>query len=150
VACRSGPLPDPTAASGPIYGTWSAGPKPRGQAQPPVYTVAEIDVADQAAYSAFAQKTQATIKAAGGKITSIEGEPPKSRVVIQQWDSLEKFQAYRNSAAFKELLPVARSRQNSAPSSSRVCRNSAAADVDTIRLLIDKPMVAPKPTATAP
>ena len=129
---------------------WSAGPKPRAQAQPPVYTVAEIDVADQATYSAFAQKAQAAFKAAGGKITSIEGEPPKSRVVIQQWDSLEKFQASRNSAAFKELLPVARRHQNSAPSSSRVCRDIAAADVDTIRSLIDKPMVAPKPTATAP
>jgi uncharacterized protein (DUF1330 family) len=126
------------------------GTKAARPAQPPVYTVAEIDVADPAAYSAFAQKAQAAIKAAGGKITSIEGEPPKSRVVIQQWDSLEKFQAPRNSAAFKELLPVARRRQNSTPSSSRVCRDIAAADVDTIRSLIDKPAAAPKPTATCP
>ena len=42
----------------------------------------------------------------GGKITTIEGEPPKARVVIQQWDGLEKFQAYRDSAAFKDLLPI--------------------------------------------
>jgi hypothetical protein len=33
-------------------------------------------------------------------------DPPKPRVVIQQWDSLEKYQEYRNSAAFKELLPM--------------------------------------------
>lgn len=83
------------------------------QAQPPVYTVAEIDVTDQATYSTFAQKAQAAIKAAGGKIlaagsktTSIEGDPPKSRVVIQQWASLEQYKAYRNSAAFKEVLPL--------------------------------------------
>ncbi len=45
---------------------------------------------------------QAAIKAAGGKFlaaggktTTIEGEPPKARVVIQQWDSVEKIQAYR-------------------------------------------------------
>ena len=38
--------------------------------------------------------------------TTIEGEPPKSRVVIQQWDSLEKVQAYRDSTAFKDLLPL--------------------------------------------
>jgi uncharacterized protein (DUF1330 family) len=44
--------------------------------------------------------------AAGGKTTTIEGDPPKSRVVLQQWDSLEKIQAYRNSAAFKDLLPI--------------------------------------------
>ena len=36
----------------------------------------------------------------------IEGEPPKARVVIQQWDSVEKIQAYRDSAAFKDLLPL--------------------------------------------
>ena len=83
------------------------------QATPPVYSVAEIDVADQAAYSTYVPKAQAAIKAAGGKIlaaggkiTTVEGEPPKSRVVIQQWDSLGKFQAYRDSAAFKDLLPL--------------------------------------------
>ena len=75
------------------------------QAKPPVYSVTEIDIADQAAYATYVPKTQAAIKAAGG-ITAIEGEPPKPRVVIQQWDSLEKLQAYRNSAAFKDLLPI--------------------------------------------
>ncbi|HSR07100.1 MAG TPA: DUF1330 domain-containing protein [Bryobacteraceae bacterium] len=83
------------------------------QAKPPVYSVAEIDIVDQATYSTYVPKAQAAIKAAGGKIiaaggkiTTIEGEPPKPRVVIQQWDSLEKFQAYRDSVAFKELLPT--------------------------------------------
>ena len=83
------------------------------QAKAPVYSVAEIDIADQAAYSTYVPKAQAAIKAAGGKIlaaggkvTTIEGESPKSRVVIQQWDSLEKFQAYRDSAAFKDLIPI--------------------------------------------
>ena len=84
------------------------------QAKPPVYQVNEIDVLNPEAYSKdYVPKAQAAIKAAGGKFlaaggktTTIEGEPPKSRVVIQQWDSLEKIQAYRNSAAFKELLPL--------------------------------------------
>ena len=83
------------------------------QAKPPAYSVAEIDISDQAAYSTYVPKAQAAIKAAGGKIlaaggtiTAVEGQPPKSRVVIQQWDSLEKYQAYRNSAAFKDLLPI--------------------------------------------
>jgi uncharacterized protein (DUF1330 family) len=82
------------------------------QAKPPVYSVAEIDIADQAAYATYVPKAQAAIKAAGGKIlaaggvTTIEGEPPKPRAVIQQWDSLEKFQAYRGSVAFKDLLPI--------------------------------------------
>ena len=86
------------------------------QAKPPVYQVVEIDIdaANQEAYAKdYVPKAQAAIKAAGGKFlaaggktTTIEGEPPKSRVVIQQWDSLEKVQAYRDSAAFKDLLPI--------------------------------------------
>ena len=84
------------------------------QAKPPVYQVVEIDMSDSEAYlKDYVPKAQAAIKAAGGKFlaaggktTTIEGEPPKSRVVIQQWDSLEKVQAYRDSAAFKDLLPL--------------------------------------------
>jgi uncharacterized protein (DUF1330 family) len=83
------------------------------QAKPPVYSVSEVDIADQAAYLTYVPKAQGAIKAAGGKflaaggaITAVEGEPPKPRVVIQQWDSLEEYQAYRNSAAFKDLLPM--------------------------------------------
>jgi uncharacterized protein (DUF1330 family) len=84
------------------------------QAKPPVYQVTEIEVSNMDAYlKDYVPKAQAAIKAAGGKFlvaggktTAIEGEPPKSRISIQQWDSLEKVQAYRNSAAFKELLPL--------------------------------------------
>jgi uncharacterized protein (DUF1330 family) len=82
------------------------------QAKPPVYSVSEIDIVDQAAYSTYSPKAQAALKAAGGKIlaagksTTIEGEPPTPRVVILQWDSLEKLEAYRDSAAFKELVPL--------------------------------------------
>lgn len=84
------------------------------QAKSPVYQVVEIDVLNQDAYlKDYAPKAQAAIKAAGGKFlaaggktTTIEGEPPKSRVVIQQWDSLQQAQAYRNSAAVKDLLPL--------------------------------------------
>jgi uncharacterized protein (DUF1330 family) len=44
--------------------------------------------------------------AVGGKTTSLDGDPPKSRIVIQQWDSIDQIKAYRDSAAFKELLPL--------------------------------------------
>jgi uncharacterized protein (DUF1330 family) len=61
----------------------------------------------------FAPKGRAVIEAAGGKFlvaggktTTIEGEPPKSRITVQLWASMEQYQAYRNSAAFKELLPL--------------------------------------------
>jgi uncharacterized protein (DUF1330 family) len=86
----------------------------RAQAQPPVYQVVEIAPSDMEAYMKdYVAKAQTAIKAAGGKFlaaggktTTIEGEPPKPRVVIQRWDSVEKIKAYRDSAAFKELLPL--------------------------------------------
>jgi len=61
----------------------------------------------------YVPKARAAITAAGGKFlvsggktTTIEGAPPTNRVVIQQWDSVEKIKAYRDSAAFKDLLPL--------------------------------------------
>ena len=40
----------------------------------------------------------------GGKTVAFVGEAPK-RVGIQEWESLEKAQAFRNSDAFKKLAP---------------------------------------------
>jgi uncharacterized protein (DUF1330 family) len=84
------------------------------QAKPPVYYVAEIDVTNIDAYTKeYAPKAQATIKAAGGrslaagqKVTTIEGAPPKARVAIQVWESIEKIQAWRNSAEYKEARKI--------------------------------------------
>jgi uncharacterized protein (DUF1330 family) len=84
------------------------------QAKAPVYYVSEIQPTNLDAYTKeYAPKAQAVIKAAGGrflaagqKVTAIEGEPPKARVAIIAWDSMEQMQAWRNSAAFKELLPI--------------------------------------------
>jgi len=80
------------------------------QAKPPVYYIAEIDVTNVDAYTKeYAPKAQALIKASGGrllaagqKVTAIEGAPPKPRVAVQVWDSMEKIRAWRNSAEFKE------------------------------------------------
>ncbi|TMG93370.1 MAG: DUF1330 domain-containing protein [Betaproteobacteria bacterium] len=84
------------------------------QAKPPVYVITEIDVTTQEAYmKEYAPKAQAAIKksggrllAAGGKLTVIEGAPPKSRVAVTVWDSMEKIQAWRNSKEFNEARKV--------------------------------------------
>src|SRR5947209_11985509 len=80
------------------------------QAKPPVYYIAEIDVTNLDAYTKeYAPKAQALIKASGGRllaagqnVTAIEGDRPKARVAITVWDSMEKIQAWRNLAEFKE------------------------------------------------
>jgi uncharacterized protein (DUF1330 family) len=57
---------------------------------------------------------QAAIKAGGGRIlaagqniTAIEGTPPKSRVAILQWESIEQYNAWRKSAAYVDARKIA-------------------------------------------
>jgi uncharacterized protein (DUF1330 family) len=84
------------------------------QAKPPVYQVAEIDVTNLDAYTKeYAPKAQATIKQYGGHllavgqdITAFEGAPPAKRVAIQQWDSLDKIKAWRNSPEYKQAREI--------------------------------------------
>ncbi len=84
------------------------------QAKPPVFYVAEIDMKNAEAYQKeYAPKAQAIIKKHGGKllaagqnIAAFEGAPPKSRVAIQQWESMEKIKAWRNSAEYKEVRKI--------------------------------------------
>jgi uncharacterized protein (DUF1330 family) len=88
--------------------------RPHAQAKAPVYYVAEIEMTNPDAYiKEYVPVAQATIKAAGGrflavggKTTAIEGEPPKSRVAIQVWDSLDAIMAWRNSAAYKDARKI--------------------------------------------
>jgi uncharacterized protein (DUF1330 family) len=87
-----------------------AGQALHAQTTPPVYYVAEVDVTDLDGYlKEYAPKAAASSKsfggqtlAAGQEITQIEGAPPKRRVVIVKWNSLEQLQAWRNSEQYKE------------------------------------------------
>ncbi len=84
------------------------------QAKPPVYYIAEVDVTNPEAYKKeYVPRAVAVTKAAsgrilvlGGKITPLDGQPPKPRVVVQVWDSTEKIQAWRNSKEFKEVREI--------------------------------------------
>jgi uncharacterized protein (DUF1330 family) len=84
------------------------------QAKPPVYLVTEIEITNLDAYvKEYAPLAQASIKTSGGRllaagqnITQIEGTPPKSRVAIQQWDSVDKIKAWRASAEYKKAREI--------------------------------------------
>jgi uncharacterized protein (DUF1330 family) len=84
------------------------------QSKAPIYYIAEVDVTNLDAYTKeYAPKAQALIKASGGrllaagqKVTSLEGAPPKPRVAVQVWDSMEQIQAWRGSSEFKELRKI--------------------------------------------
>ena len=83
------------------------------QTKPPVFSITEIDVTDQEGYlKDYAPKATAALEAAGGKYLarggktySFVGDQPK-RMVVLQWENIDKFQAYRDSNAAKELAPI--------------------------------------------
>jgi uncharacterized protein (DUF1330 family) len=80
------------------------------QTKPPAYAIVEIDVTNPDPYAKeYAPTAGKALQDAGGKYlaragktAAIEGDPPKSRVVILAYESLEKAQAAFTSAAYKE------------------------------------------------
>jgi uncharacterized protein (DUF1330 family) len=80
------------------------------QAKAKAYQVTELQVIDAAAFKTFAQAVAASQTAAagrnfrtgGGKIVAFVGEAPKN-VAITEFDSLDQAEAWRNSAAYKDL-----------------------------------------------
>ena len=94
------------------------------QAKPPAYVVIPIlKINDAAAFKAGvldkASATAAAMKAEGGhyiirsdKFTRLDGDPP-ARLIIIAFDSVEKAQAYENSAALKEVTAARMKSTNS-------------------------------------
>lgn len=80
------------------------------QARPVAYTIAEFEVTNAEKFKAYGDATATQVPAAGGKFVArggktfvVAGDAPK-RVVIIEWPSLEKAQAYFESAEYKQLV----------------------------------------------
>ena len=84
------------------------------QTKPPAYNIAEITIKDQDGYNKeyLPLVTKALTDAGGkflvrgGKTISYEGAAPAPRVVVVQFESLDKLQALYNSAAYKDAIAV--------------------------------------------
>ena len=80
----------------------------------PVYVVTEIGISDLDAYQKeYLPLAQASIKAAGGhliaagqNITVFEGPSPGTRVAINQFDSLDAAQAWRDTDQYKKARKI--------------------------------------------
>jgi uncharacterized protein (DUF1330 family) len=76
------------------------------QAKPPAFYIAMNDVTDPANYikefaaksSAYAKSQGARFIVQGGTVTALAGDAPKARIVIQQWDNMDKLLAWFKSA----------------------------------------------------
>jgi len=83
------------------------------QAKPKAYLITESQLLDPAAVAEYLPKVREAAKLAGGRIefigpteqiTPVVGDAPK-RIGISEWDSLEKAEAWLNSAERKALAP---------------------------------------------
>ena len=84
------------------------------QAKPPAYNIVEITIKDQDGYNKeyLPLVTKAITDAGGkfivrgGKTVSYEGAAPTPRVVVVQFENLDKLQALYNSASYKDAIAV--------------------------------------------
>ena len=80
------------------------------QGRPIAYMIAEFEVTNAEKFKAYGDATGKQVPEAGGKFVArggktfvVAGDAPK-RVVIVEWPSLEKAQAYFESSEYKQLV----------------------------------------------
>jgi uncharacterized protein (DUF1330 family) len=78
---------------------------------PGAYFVTELEITNPDVFKQYASKVSATVAPFGGqylsrgaKVGAVDGPAPQ-RVAIIGFESIEKAQAWRNSPAYKELIP---------------------------------------------
>jgi uncharacterized protein (DUF1330 family) len=83
------------------------------QAKPPIYMIANNQVTDPEGYARdYLPGAQAAIKAHGGRYvaagkgTAIDGEPPKGRVVILVWESMDQLLKWRHSPEYEAVRKI--------------------------------------------
>jgi uncharacterized protein (DUF1330 family) len=83
------------------------------QAVPPVFMIEDNTVRDPDAFAKeFAPLARESLKLyggrylAGGNGTSIDGEPPRGRIVLVQWNSLDQLMKWRHSPEYTQARAV--------------------------------------------
>jgi uncharacterized protein (DUF1330 family) len=76
------------------------------------YVVAEVEVTEPTTFQKYADQVPGTLApfggrylVRGGKTASLEGEAPQ-RIVVIAFDSMEKAQAWEDSAAYRAIKPI--------------------------------------------
>jgi uncharacterized protein (DUF1330 family) len=81
--------------------------------QPHAYYIAEFKITDPEGMKPYSAGVASTFEpyggryiVRGGKIAPLEGEGPNNRMVIIEFDSMEKAQAWYDSPAYAQLKPI--------------------------------------------
>jgi uncharacterized protein (DUF1330 family) len=79
----------------------------QAQTKPPVYMIEDNTVNEREGFAKeFAPLARDSLQAYGGRYLgggsgiSIDGDPPKGRVVLVRWDSLDQMMKWRNSPEY--------------------------------------------------
>lgn len=85
--------------------------KPAGAG--PAYYIADFEVTDREAIKPYSANVEATFKPFGGRFivrggdpVPLEGYSPNGRLVIIEFDSMEKAKAWYNSPVYAQLRPI--------------------------------------------
>ena len=88
----------------------------RAQAKPPAYVFVEVEISNPDAYvkEFLPLATKAITTDGGGKplvgrpasVVSIEGQPPKGRVVLVEFENIDKAKAAFTGAAYREARKI--------------------------------------------
>lgn len=77
------------------------------------YVIAEIDVTDAEAYKLYSDRAPGITLPAGGKylaragkLEALEGEPPRSRVVIIEFADMDAAKAFYYGKGYQEIVPL--------------------------------------------
>jgi uncharacterized protein (DUF1330 family) len=80
---------------------------------PAGYVVAEVKVNDPTTFKEYAAQVPATLAPFGGrylaragKITPVEGDPPKGNIVVIAFDSVGQAEAWEHSQAYEAIKPL--------------------------------------------
>ena len=86
----------------------------------PAYYIADFELTDPEGIRPYSAGVAATFEpfggrfiVRGGEIAALEGERPKGRLVVIAFDSMEKAQAWYNSAEYQKLKPIRQRSGNS-------------------------------------
>jgi uncharacterized protein (DUF1330 family) len=81
--------------------------------QPHAYYIAEFKITDPEGMKPYSARVASTFEpyggryiVRGGKIAPLEGEGPDNRMVVIEFDSMEKAQAWYGSPAYAQLKPI--------------------------------------------
>lgn len=77
------------------------------------YVIAEVEVTDAEAYKLYADKAPGVTLPAGGKylaragvVECLEGQPPKSRIVVIEFADMQAARAFYYGKAYQEIIPL--------------------------------------------